>query len=102
MAEGPLCGEYLRSVYGRDGNVDTTEGLKVSISPGVVLRNTPPSLAKQLFSLAIKTELEEAVEARQAWEAAVVRLERAKEAGEMKLAGQLAAQVMELRSEYDR
>ena len=102
VAEGPICGEYLRNVYGRDGNVDTTEGLKVSISPGVVLRNTAPSLAKQLFALAIKTELEEAVEAKNAWNAAVGRLERAKAKGEFKLAGELEAQVLHLKQEYDR
>jgi len=102
IAVGPLCGEYLRGVYGRDGNVDTTEGLKVSISPGVVLRNTAPTLAKQLFTLAIKTELEEAVEAKKAWETAIVRLEHARRSGQMKLAGELASEVLSLRAEYDR
>jgi len=120
---------WLRGVYNRGGGVDTSEGLKVALGPGVVFRNIPPSLSKRLFDLAVATELQEAIDAKkvmaalaccfiilppttyahdrsvsfsQAWQSALHACERAKKKGDLKVAANLAVKVIELEETYRR
>jgi len=92
---------YLKEVRER-GDANTTEGLKVTLSAGVQLSNIPPSIVKRLKDLAIQTELHEAVVAKANLESTKAKLAKAKQEGKMKLAGELAAEVLVLEETYLR
>lgn len=101
VAESGVVEGWIRDVYNKD-DADTTAGLKITLGPGVNLSNVPPSIVKRLKDLAIQTELEEAVEAKKALDACKKKLEEAKRDNKMKLAGELAAQALELEQTYLR